>query len=741
MTASSPPQTLHFAGPIQRVRIGFGYRVGILLAAVVMIALPLLYVGVIVGFGWLIWLHLTHDAGMVKIASGRAGLFLVLLYIAPLIAGMILLAFMVKPLFARRVRRGGRPLEVTRAEEPRLFELVDRLCAVVGAPQPARINVDVDVNASASFNEGFAGWLRKDLVLTIGLPLAAGLTARQFVGVLAHEFGHFAQGSSMRLTYVVRSINAWFARVVYERDAWDAWLATAGRSDGDTHGSILIIILLTRLFMWVTRRILWVLMLVGHAVSAFLLRQMEFDADRYETRVAGSVASVATFARLRTLSLATHAALSDLQTAWQEKRLPDDLPMLIAAREQDMPDKLRAELHAPAGKRATGLLDTHPCDGERITSIRRENCDGVFTDDAPAAALFTDFAELSKLATIKFYQDQLGKLLQPEHVVPTETLVRHRGERRESHAALNRYFAGLLRPLSPVFPESAIVPIKHRATAAERLLELRGRFVELANTAAPLLKQTDAADDRLIAVRHVRALRYAGVKRIDVKELKLPGVDDDTLRTVEREAKRQQTLNKPAVEKALSVGMQRLELALAMVDESAPKALSSAATDSDDGEYSLQSDARPGQLAVLLDALTALRSIATNVDSLRYQLVGLAALLPECTPENRNDSFIGAVLSASRHAVTDLESMRQTLGASPYPYEHGHQSLTVAQFLISGRHAANEVGAVASVAQSALESYYTLYARLMADLAHRAEQVEVSLGLETLPEPAVDDAK
>ena len=29
----------------------------------------------------------------------------------------------------------------------------------------------------------------------------------------------------MRLTYLIRSINGWFARVVYERDEWDETLA------------------------------------------------------------------------------------------------------------------------------------------------------------------------------------------------------------------------------------------------------------------------------------------------------------------------------------------------------------------------------------------------------------------------------------------------------------------------------------------------------------------------------------
>ena len=78
------------------------------------------------------------------------------------------------------------------------------------------------MNASAGFmRQGVAGVLSNDLVLTIGLPLVAGLTVRQLGGVLAHEFGHFAQGGGMRLTAIVRGVNAWFARVVFERDEWD----------------------------------------------------------------------------------------------------------------------------------------------------------------------------------------------------------------------------------------------------------------------------------------------------------------------------------------------------------------------------------------------------------------------------------------------------------------------------------------------------------------------------------------
>ncbi len=95
---------------------------------------------------------------------------------------------------------------------------IDRLCDAVHAPRPRRIDVDCQVNASAGFRRGMLSMLLgRDPVLTIGLPFVAGMNARQFAGILAHEFGHFAQGGGIRLIYVIRPISFWFTRVVYER--------------------------------------------------------------------------------------------------------------------------------------------------------------------------------------------------------------------------------------------------------------------------------------------------------------------------------------------------------------------------------------------------------------------------------------------------------------------------------------------------------------------------------------------
>ena len=54
-------------------------------------------------------------------------------------------------------------------------------------------------------------------------------------------------------------------------------------------------------------------MVVGHGVSCLMLRQMEFDADRYETRVAGSDVFVQSCQKLGLLSVASSAAMNELQ--------------------------------------------------------------------------------------------------------------------------------------------------------------------------------------------------------------------------------------------------------------------------------------------------------------------------------------------------------------------------------------------------------------------------------------------
>ena len=309
-----------------------GYRGGLLVVALAMLLLPLVYLGVIALSGAAVWWHLTHNASWIQ--GGGSGMqWRFLGYLAPALAGAAVTFFMIKPVFARR-QRPRQPLVLAAADHPVLFEFIEQICAQVRAPIPRFVQVDCAVNASASFAPQWLSLIRRDLVLTIGLPLVHALSVRELGGVLAHEFGHFAQGSGLSLTVLVRGINGWFARVVYERDSWDRQLDEWSKG---TDYRIRALLLPSRAGVWLSRQVLRLLMLGGHVISCFLMRQMEYDADSYEVKVAGSDAFDSTMRRLRELNIAAAQSSAYVQAEFAAGRLPADLPLFLVTWQRTRP--------------------------------------------------------------------------------------------------------------------------------------------------------------------------------------------------------------------------------------------------------------------------------------------------------------------------------------------------------------------------------------------------------------------
>ncbi len=275
-----------FRGEIAPFRPSPLYRLWLLIGAGIMVLLPLIYVAlialVIVALGY----HAVNDVTVFKHARNKSSIKgAVMIYFIPLVCGAMMVALMLKPLFARPAKgMEGRTLDPQ--AEPLLFAFIDGVCAFVGAPRPKRIEVDCRINASAGYSGGAFSVFAREPVLIIGLGLAAGLDLKQLAGVMAHELGHISQRSGMWLTEVIGSINHWFARVVYERDTWDEALQEWSAND---NGYIKVIGYFARFAVWLTRRVLWVLLHVGHLVNMVVFRQQEYDADRYMARWSASV--------------------------------------------------------------------------------------------------------------------------------------------------------------------------------------------------------------------------------------------------------------------------------------------------------------------------------------------------------------------------------------------------------------------------------------------------------------------
>ncbi|CAN0337322.1 unnamed protein product, partial [Ectocarpus sp. 4 AP-2014] len=393
-----------FDGAIRPVRPTITYRLGLLVATAVVLLTPVVYLSLIAAIGYGVYYHAVNHQEVLTAVRGRAAIMVFILYAAPLVIGPIAILFMLKPFFTGP-RHERRSRSLTRKSEPLLFAFVDMVCQAVRAPKPKRIDVDCQMNASASFRSGLWSMLGNDLVLTIGMPLAAGLSLRQFGGVLAHEFGHFSQGAGMRLTYVLRSVSAWLHRSVYERDAWDEWLAS---SAADLDLRIGWVLWLAMLMVWFARRVLWLLMMLSMVVVGYVLRQMEYDADRYEARFAGSDSFEATTTKLARLGVAMQKSYSQLGVSHREGKLVDDLPRLVLSNERKLEKTVISDLTDHLRNASTGLFDSHPTDRDRIASAQREAADGVFRLEGPAGRLFTDFDAHCRAATWEFYNETLG---------------------------------------------------------------------------------------------------------------------------------------------------------------------------------------------------------------------------------------------------------------------------------------------------------------------------------------------
>jgi Zn-dependent protease with chaperone function len=413
-----------FGGPVRRTRTGLFYQLGLVLVAGMMVILPLIYIAMIGVAAYGVYYYATHFSFMLKSMVGGVYLYMVkvLAYFTPLFVGVVLVFFMIKPLFARRPPR-AQPMALDPAINSTLYAFIARICESVGAPMPRRIDLNCDLNAAAGFRRGIWSLFSNDLVLTIGVPLVACLNLREFAGVMAHEFGHFTQGFGLRLSYIIRTINLWFARVVYERDAWDVMLIEWAEEAEDWR--IVLVASCARFGVWCSRLLLMLLMFIGHGVSCFLLRQMEYDADSHEIKLAGSEATEATIKRLNVLGEALRRSYKDMRSTWNtSEKLPENFPAYLAHQHGKLSEQVRTHIEDRVGLARTRLFDSHPSDGDRIRRARQEDEPGIFHLELPAAVLFANFEVVAKQITMLHYNDDLGLGCHRSNLRPMEFYTR-----------------------------------------------------------------------------------------------------------------------------------------------------------------------------------------------------------------------------------------------------------------------------------------------------------------------------
>jgi len=695
-----------FRGTIERTKTGPLYKAGLAVVAFAMVLLPLIYLALIALTAWGVVLHLKNDTSIVEGASGRAGLLRLILYLGPAVAGGILVFFMVKPFFAAKVRT-PEPITLDPGKEPLLFAFVEKICGLVGAPVPGRIDVDCQANASASLRHGL--W-SQDLVLTVGMPLASGLDMRQFAGVLAHEFGHFAQGAGMRLTYVIRKINFWFARVVYERDRWDVQL---DQSAEGTDWRIAIVLHAARGCVWLTRRVLWALMQAGHAISCFMLRQMEYDADSYEAKVAGGDAFESTATRLRLLNVATQVAYEDVRQSWASSRLPENLPLLIDHKATSLPAEVHEKLSTASASGKTGWSDTHPCDADRIRAVRRLNQIGVFGLTEPAAGLFSDFAQLSKAVTRHQYEKHFELEFTEQNLMSADEILRESAASAEADAMARKYYGKVNLSLCRLLTSGNLDSAGDDAIAKWR--EARDATEALRAEAESLSEECVEKHKRLSEFNCAHQLAKAGFT-LDPKEFGLP---EYATSPGDQETAARHGLDDTSTD--LSAQLQKLEPFMTALRERVTLVLRFAVANPGTVK------AEAAEIAEFARLLAAVGGEMTRAYEIGAKFRAFTMLLRNHGNHPKPHEVDEVVSQIVAQLQTLIDGIQQRLKPFTYPFPHARGQLTVAEYARSEKPAENEWQRVYFDSDAHVDRLFALHYRLIGRILTFADAAEQRL--------------
>lgn len=192
--------------------------------------------------------------------------------------------YLVKPLFLRPKSSSNHGIEIHRGDAPKLFDLIEETAKEVGVRRPKHVYINSEVNACVFFDTSF--WniifpVRKNLA--IGLGLFQSTNTQEVKGIIAHEFGHFAQGS-MRVGSVLYVANKVITDLTYRRDKLDSLLLRWCLQNGiwGFWGKT------TQFVVIRFRNLLDAMFRSQQRNYMKLSRQMEYDADAAACRVVGS---------------------------------------------------------------------------------------------------------------------------------------------------------------------------------------------------------------------------------------------------------------------------------------------------------------------------------------------------------------------------------------------------------------------------------------------------------------------
>ena len=687
---------------------GTGYRLWLSVTAMALVGLLLGIIGFVGVVGFVAIWHVYQAF----FTWGEPAF--VVFHIPMALLGLLLCVLVLKPLILRPAGPGEDAVEISSKENSRFFRLVHTLAEAAGAQPPEVIEVDIRPNAVVILRR--RGLLGLQLVLRIGLPVVAAMTARQVAGVIGHELGHFRQRTGIRTSYAIRVLSAFLASIVYERDRLDLSLLRLRLSRSR---SLRFLSFLMILPVEAARGVLWIMLTLADALTCLLCRRMEYDADQVEAAFSGADDFARTSGQLVGLQCAWDLIRHELPEQWQHRRVPADLPAAIVSSAGRL-QKRHAEALQQLGRRAGRWFHTHPSEQERIAAVRASAKAAALTNGPSARELFGDFHALCEAATLKHYQCIDKEHAQKLTLVSAEQYAQ-RGELNESLSdALDRFSQGVVIPAEPFLPRTpgASVTIQSSDDIRQEIEAVRGRLRQQANGAEGLMEKYEQARRRLSAARAAVAISNGCPKQMRSLDFERSARGDLRIAT------NQYDEISPKVAQLTQLCQRRLDLAWSLLADPAVVAAV-------EQSRAQRTGVAPANLLCLSNTLRQCldHGQEINLACSEWSMLQNIRQDPQAREAFASQSEIAAarIMRLTAQCITALDKH-----TDPFAPQGVHRTLADA---CTGLEISDEGDDLLSKAGMLLEGLFGHIGRVMAESAALAESIETAAGFAPLPAP------
>jgi hypothetical protein len=427
------------------------------------------------------------------------------------------------------------------------------------------------------------------------------------------------------------------------------------------------------------------------------MRQMEFDADRFESQVVGSETFAETTRHFQLLNAAWQQTIAQQREAYATNRLVNDLPRLSAMATKRLATKAVQANRAVLPTAKTGWFNTHPSDHDRIQASKALGAVGMLHGDGDATKLFRDFRATAQALTKHYYEEECGIDLKDVTLHSFEEMSSETLAAAEEDELVEKWFGSLLNTHTLAF-------VRLERSQAASVGSLAAPAVALA-AAGPFVQVLLKADGEALDAGNALHLLNAGFV-VNPKDFGLKRGTREEAEAAQRRADSQ-------VAQARTKLAEPLSLTSALFGDAVRAAQANDMT------------ARE-QLNLLADLISRFPNIADSLLRLHKQISALELLLlnAQNAPNSPFWNEVAQKLATSIDA--DTAAILSAFSGCEYPFRHARGNVLLSDFLCDWQEANEQIGVIFDRGRCVFRRSLTVHYRVLARLACLVEHAKSS---------------